>query len=67
MKENKTKLDSNDIMILLDVVEEKYRIYEFLCANKESKSQSNSNYLLMTTYLELSKKLSDLLKDMEEK
>ena len=67
MKENKIKLDSNDIMILLDVVEEKYRIYEFLCANKESENQSNSDYLLMTTYLELSKKLSDLLKDMEEK
>ena len=67
MKENKTKLDSNDIMILLDVVEEKYRIYEFLCTNKENEDQNNSNYLLMTTYLELSKKLSDLLKDMEEK
>ena len=67
MEIKKPNLDVSDIMILLDVVEEKYRIYEFLCANKESENQSNSDYLLMTTYLELSKKLSDLLKDMEEK
>ena len=67
MEIKKPNLDVSDIMILLDVVEEKYRIYEFLCTNKENEDQNNSNYLLMTTYLELSKKLSDLLKDMEEK
>lgn len=60
-KDNNRELSLEDITILLDIVEEKYRIYEFLCSNKKEDDDTSSDYLLMNTYLELSEKLNRLL------
>ena len=65
-KDNDRELSLEDITILLDIVEEKYRIYEFLCSNKKEDDDTSSDYLLMNTYLELSEKLNRLLIKMKE-
>lgn len=65
-KDNNRELSLEDITILLDIVEEKYRIYEFLCSNKKEDDDTSSDYLLMNTYLELSEKLNRLLVKMKE-
>ena len=65
-KDNNRELSLEDITILLDIVEEKYRIYEFLCSNKKEDDDTSSDYLLMNTYLELSEKLNLLLVKMKE-
>lgn len=65
-KDNNRELSLEDITILLDIVEEKYRIYEFLCSNKKEDDDTSSDYLLMNTYLELSEKLNRLLIKMKE-
>ena len=65
-KDNDRELSLEDITILLDIVEEKYRIYEFLCSNKKEDDDTSSDYLLMNTYLELSEKLNRLLIKMKK-
>lgn len=65
-KDNNRELSLEDITILLDIVEEKYRIYEFLCSNKKEDDDTSSDYLLMNTYLELSEKLNRLLIKMKK-
>lgn len=65
-KDNNRELSLEDITILLDIVEEKYRIYEFLCSNKKEDDDTSSDYLLMNTYLELSEKLNRLLIKLKE-
>lgn len=65
-KDNNRELSLEDITILLDIVEEKYRIYEFLCSNKKEDDDTSSDYLLMNTYLELSEKLNRLLIKVKE-
>lgn len=66
MDKNTVELNLEDIMILLDIVEEKYRIYEFLCSTNKSDKDNDSDYLLMNTYLELSEKLNEILNQMKK-